>query len=266
MLEKYQKYIVAAILAIMLAISIGTALGDAAIMDEVAHIPSGYSYIKYHDYRLNPEHPPILKDLAGIPLQFLNVTFPTDEQFWATDANGQWNAGWRFMYLPGNDTEKIIFWSRFPIVLLSLLLGFFIFKWAKELFGVKAGLLALVLYAFDPNILGHDHYVTTDLGIAAFSVFAFYFFVKYLKDPSWKMTALAGVFLGLAQLAKFSAVLLFPIFGLSLLICIFFRKDKLKYSFWGISKIKKFWLQKFCHYAATFAVIVIVCFAMIWVV
>ncbi|MDD5489614.1 MAG: glycosyltransferase family 39 protein, partial [Candidatus Moranbacteria bacterium] len=199
MLEKYQNYIVAGILAIMLAISIGTALGDAAIMDEVAHIPSGYTYVKYHDYRLNPEHPPLLKDLAGIPLQFLKVTFPANEQFWTTDANGQWNAGWRFLYLPGNNTESILFWSRLPIILLSLLLGFVIFKWAKELFGAKAGLLALALYAFDPNILGHDHYVTTDLGIAAFSVFAFYFFTKYLKKPNWKMTILAGIFLGLAQ-------------------------------------------------------------------
>src|SRR4030042_6366659 len=239
MLEKYQNYIVAAILLIILAISIGTALSDTAIMDEVAHIPSGYSYIKYHDYRLNPEHPPILKDLAGIPLQFLRVTLPTNDQFGTTDADGQWNAGWRFMYLPGNNTEKIIFWSRFPIILLSLLLGFVIFKWAKELFGTKAGLLALALYAFDPNILGHDHYVTTDLGIAAFSVFAFYFFTKYLKNPNWKTITLAGLFMALAQLAKFSAVLMFPVFGVTLLAYIFFRKEKLNFSLLGSAKIKK---------------------------
>jgi len=266
MLKKYQNYIVAAILAIMLAISIGTALGDSAIMDEVAHIPSGYTYVKFHDYRLNPEHPPLLKDLAGIPLQFLNLKFPINEQFWTTDANGQWNAGWSFLYLPGNDTEKILFWSRLPIILLWLLLGLVIFKWAKELFGPNAGLLALALYAFDPNILGHNHYVTTDLGIAAFSAFAFYFFVKYLKTPNWKTTTLAGIFLGLAQLAKFSAVLLFPIFGLTLLICIFFRKERLPVSFWGSGKIKKFWLQKFYHYAISFTLIIIICFAIIWLV
>src|SRR3990172_810404 len=213
MLEKYQNYIVAGILAIVFAISIGTALGDAAIMDEVAHIPSGYAYVKYHDYRLNPEHPPLLKDLAGLPLQFLGLTFPVEEKFWTTDANGQWDAGWKFMYLPQNNTEQLIFWSRFPIILISLALGFVIFKWAKELFGVKAGLLALVLYAFDPNILGHNHYVTTDLGIAAFSVFALFAFLKYLKNPNWKTIFWAGIFLGLAQLAKFSAVLLFPILG-----------------------------------------------------
>ncbi len=250
----------------MLAISIGTALSDAAIMDEVAHIPAGYTYIKYGDYRLNPEHPPILKDLAGIPLQFLGLIFPTNESYWTTEPNGQWNAGWKFIYLPGNDTEKILFWSRFPIILLSLLLGFVIFKWARELFGVKAGLLALTLYAFDPNILGHNHYVTTDLGIAAFSVFAFYFFVRYLKKPTLKTALLAGIFFGLAQLAKFSAVLLFPVFGVALLISIFFREEKLPVSILGSGKIKKFWLKKFWHYTVSFALIFVICFALIWVV
>ena len=153
-IEKYQNYIVAAILVIMFAVSVTVSIGDSAVMDEVAHIPSGYTYVKFHDYRLNPEHPPLLKDMAGIPLQFLNVNFPTNEKYWTTEPNGQWNAGWRFIYLPGNDTEKILFWSRLPIILIWLLLGFMIFKWAKEIFGTKTGLLALALYAFDPNILG----------------------------------------------------------------------------------------------------------------
>lgn len=266
MLEKYQKYIVAAILLVMFVLSIFVSRGDAAIMDEVAHIPAGYSYVKLHDYRLNPEHPPLLKDLAGISLQFLHVTFPTNEQYWTTAANGQWDAGWKFIYLPGNNTDQLIFWARFPFILLSLLLGWMIFKWAKELFGTNAGLLALSLYAFDPNILGHNHYVTTDLGVAAFCIFAFYFFTKYLQNPTWKATLLAGIFLGFAQLAKFSAVLLFPIFGLALLIYIFARKDKLPQSILGSFRIKKRRLQAFYHYAVSFVLIVIICFALIWVV
>jgi hypothetical protein len=258
MLEKYQYYIVGAILTIMLILSVTVALGDAAIMDEVAHIPSGYSYVHFHDYRLNPEHPPLLKDLAGIPLQFLGQIFPSSEDFWTTDANGQWEAGWRYMYFPGNNTEAIIFWSRLPIILIALAFGFAIFKWAKELFGTKAGLLALTLYAFDPNILGHDHYVTTDLGIAAFCLFAFYFFIRYLKKPSWKNIVLAGLFLGLVALAKYSSVLLFPIFGIALIFYALARKEKLGFSFLGSGKIKRFWMQKIYFYCATFLVILII--------
>jgi hypothetical protein len=258
MLEKYQYWIVGTILVVMFAVSVSVSLGDATIMDEVAHIPSGYSYVHFHDYRLNPEHPPLLKDLAGIPLQFLKSTFPTDEAYWTSDANGQWNAGWTYLYLPGNPTESILFWSRLPIILIALVFGFMIFKWAKELFGVKAGLLALTLYAFDPNILGHDHYVTTDLGIAAFSLFAFYFFVKYLKTPNWKTIVWAGIFLGLAELAKFSAVLLYPIFGFALILYALARKEKLKFSFLGSERIKRPWKQKLYLYIATFIIILII--------
>ena len=39
------------------------------MVDDVIHIPSGYSYLKTHDFRLNQEHPPLLKVLSGIGLQ-----------------------------------------------------------------------------------------------------------------------------------------------------------------------------------------------------
>ena len=36
--------------------------------DEVAHLPAGYSYLHWDDYRLNPQHPPLVKMLAALPL------------------------------------------------------------------------------------------------------------------------------------------------------------------------------------------------------
>ena len=44
---------------------------DSATMDEAAHLPAGYSYLTQKDMRLNPEHPPLIKDLAAIPLLFI---------------------------------------------------------------------------------------------------------------------------------------------------------------------------------------------------
>jgi len=118
----------------------------------------------------------------------------------------------------GNNADQIIFWSRMPIVVLSIIFGLFIFKWARELTGIIGGLFALTLYAFDPNILGHNHFVTTDLGIAAFISFAFYYFIKFIKHPSWENAVIGGVFLGLVQLAKFSSVIIMPILGLVLIV------------------------------------------------
>jgi hypothetical protein len=218
-LNKHYKPIITVILLFMATVSFLNAWNDSATFDEKAHIPSGYSYMKLHDMRLNPEHPPLIKDLSGLPLLFVpGIKFDTTESFWAQELNetAQWNAGNQLLWNSGNNADQIIFWSRVPIVILSLILGLFIFKWVKELTGRNnlAGLFALTLYAFNPNILGHNHFVTTDIGIAAFSVFSFYYFLRFIKDPTWKNTTIGGIFLGLVLLAKFSAVLLFPIYAL----------------------------------------------------
>ncbi|HAT74854.1 MAG TPA: hypothetical protein DCS28_02345, partial [Candidatus Moranbacteria bacterium] len=96
--------------------------------------------------------------------------------------------------------------------------GWFIFKWTKELAGILGGLFALTLYAFDPNILGHNHFVTTDIGIAGFMMISFYYFLRFVKEPIWKNVAIGGFFLAIVQLTKFSSILLFPIFGLAAII------------------------------------------------
>jgi hypothetical protein len=90
--------------------------------------------------------------------------------------------------------------------------------WGKEIAGTLGGLFVLTLYAFDPNILGHNHYVTTDIGIATFLTMMFYYFLKFVKNPTWKNVAIGGFFLGLVSLAKFSSLMAFPILGLVLLV------------------------------------------------
>ncbi|MFA7209763.1 MAG: glycosyltransferase family 39 protein [Parcubacteria group bacterium] len=219
-LEKNHRLIIALILGFMAIVSVLNANNDSLIYDEDAHIPAGYSYLTQHDIRLNPEHPPLLKDLSALPLLFIKPNFDTTQDFWTKDNAdaSQWNAGKNFLFGSGNDPDRIIFLSRLPMILLSLLLGIFIFKWTRELAGITAGIFALVLYAFDPNILGHNHFVTTDLGIAAFVTFSLYYFLRFIKEPTGKNIFLAGLFLGLVQLVKFSSVLLFPVFGLLIVI------------------------------------------------
>lgn len=213
LLEKKYKLVIFIILSFMLVVSVLNAANDSAIFDETAHIPAGYSYLKLHELRLNPEHPPLIKDLSAIPLVFMKLNFDTSKSFWTESPDGQWDAGNSFLYKSFNDPDRIIFWSRIPIIILSIIFGLFIFFWARQLAGKLVGLFTLFIYAFDPNILGHNHFVTTDLGVAAFMAFSFYFFMKFIKDPSWKNVAWAGLFLGLLQLAKFSSIIMFPIFA-----------------------------------------------------
>ena len=66
-LGSYSSWLAAALLASMFVLGITSLRNASAVFDEVAHIPAGYAYVRYGDYRLNPEHPPIMKDLAGLP-------------------------------------------------------------------------------------------------------------------------------------------------------------------------------------------------------
>jgi len=264
MLKKYSSAIVALILIAFFAVSLVVSSQESTTMDEKAHIPAAYSYVKYNDMRLNPEHPPLIKDLCGLPLLFFSPQFPVSNPLWTEGINEQWQLGDKFIH--SNDADKITFWSRLPIILIAMLLGFFIFRWTKELAGAAAGIFALILYAFNPNILGHGHYVTTDIGIAAFIFISFYYFIKFLKYPSWKNTILAGIFLGLAQLAKFSAVMLFPFFGLIIVIYALAKKDRV-FAIRRASdnKPSRTPFKNLLEYLSKYALIVFICFVLIWI-
>jgi len=190
----------------------GASREDSGIMDELAHIPAGYSYVRFLDYRLNPEHPPLVKVLSGIPLLFQNLNFPTDRDPWAKEINGQWGAGSQFLYESGNNADQIIFYSRIGPILLTLLLILLVYIWSKELIGRWWALLPAFLVALNPTFLAHGHYVTTDIGAALGVFLGLFAFLKFLESPSRKRLIWAGLAFGAAQLLKFSAFLLVPYF------------------------------------------------------
>jgi len=233
MITKHYKLIIAFIILFMAVVSFSLAWTDSLTFDEVAHIPAGYTYAKAHDYRLNPEHPPLLKVLSGIAVLPLRPNFDWNADFWTTSNNygeyGQWDAGRYLLHQAGNDTDWLVFWARVPVVIISLLFGLFLFFWGKKLGGIITGLFALILYAFDPNILGHNHFVTTDIAIAVAIGIAFYFFLQFIKKPTWTNALIGGLALGVAQVTKFSAIILLPIFTIILItypIIKYYKRDE----------------------------------------
>lgn len=193
-------------------ISLSLAGRDSLIMDELAHIPAGYGYVKYFDYRLNPEHPPLVKALSALPLAFMDLNFPEDKISWKEQVNSQWWAGTQFIFESGNNADSLIKWSRIGPIMILVLLIFMIYFWSAKLLGRWWAVVPTFLFAFSPNILAHGHYVTTDIG-ATFGIFAATFaFINFLEKPNRKNLIVAGLVFGMAQLLKFSAVLLVPFF------------------------------------------------------
>ena len=210
LVRRYNWWIAAAMMTLMFVIGITTMRSESAIVDEVAHIPSAYSYDHFGDYRLNPEHPPLIKNLAGLPLQFLNLKFPSDEPAWTTQVNGQWDTGWNFLYHLGNNAGEILFWARLPILLIGVGFGFLLYAYCKRHFGIAAGLLATFFYTLSPNIIAHMRYVTTDVGASATIFIALVTFVRFVRLPTRGNLVWLSLALALANLVKFNSVLLYP--------------------------------------------------------
>jgi len=236
--SKFSVFVLIFILALSFLLMRLSSLKESATMDELAHIPSGYSYVKFLDYRLNPEHPPLLKALSGIPLLFLNLNFPTQSDAWQKYINGQWDVGREFLYESGNDADLIIQWSRIFPMLLTLGLVVLIYLWSRELFGPGWALLPSFLFALSPNVLAHGHYVTTDIAAAFGTVLALYFFVKFLYFQDKKSIIYAGIAFGIAQLLKFSTFMLIPYFVF--LVLVFWWANNKNLVFNG-SSFKKIW-------------------------
>lgn len=216
-------YIIAGILlVVMFFTAVFSMKDDALTFDELSHIPAGYSYLSQQDYRLNPEHPPLIKDLAALPLLGLDLNFPHNHSTWTQEQGPIWwlqfDFGTQFLFNSDNPADKIIFLARLPMILLLMCLGLFIFFWTRQLFGNKFALMALTLFSFSPTFLAHGRFVTTDVAAALGVVMATYFWLKFLKNPVLKNIFIAGIILGIVMLFKFSLILLIPFFGIITII------------------------------------------------
>lgn len=224
--DTHRTLVIAALAVIFLLLILFQAVSsmrqESPTFDEVILLPAGYSYWKTGDFRLDFDSPPLIKLIASVPLMFMNLPLQT-KGFDSWESANELIFGHGFLY--HRDADRIIFWGRIPIVLLSLLLAFFVFRWARELYGIGAGFFALFLYSFEPNILAHSRLVTTDLGVTAFSTIALYYFYRFHKEPDTKHLVLSGITFGLAQVSKFSAVLLIPVYLILSLLRIFSGKE-----------------------------------------
>lgn len=199
--------------------------------DEVAHMTAGLSHYRLGRFDLYRVNPPLVRLLATLPVALSRpVTdwssyYASDRPEWTTgrifiEANGQ-NALWYF---------KIARWACIP---LSVVGGLVCYHWGRELYGTSAGLLALTLWCFSPNVIAHAQMITPDAGAAALGLAAAYTFWRWLKLPNWPRTLVAGLVLGLAELAKTTCIVLLLLWPLLWFVwCFAERRDLSRQEWW----------------------------------
>lgn len=197
--------------------------------DEVAHIAAGVDHIQRGEYVLNVEHPPLVKQIAGLALAplHLRARLPAPAPHGADAAahyrNEQWLCG-RDLLLTLNGgrerTATILTVARLPVLALSALLLPILWLWARTMLGPLAAASALVLAALCPTWLAHARLVHTDAPLTMFTTAALAQAWWLRRRFSWPRAAGLGAICGLALCTKYSALILGPMIAASTLAAI----------------------------------------------
>lgn len=190
----------------------------SATMDESVHLLAGYRHLQCGDYAFNPEHPPLLKQLAAAPLQQMQLRMPEA----LPCASGFTPKAETFrladLFLAENGGDRILMPARAMAMLFSLLLAVLVGLAGWRMFGRWTGVAAMGLFAMEPVLVAHGSLVTTDMAIAATSMLAMLVLFEARRWTPVPRILAMGLAFGLMLASKHSAVLVLPLLALVYLL------------------------------------------------
>jgi 4-amino-4-deoxy-L-arabinose transferase-like glycosyltransferase len=175
--------------------------------DEPEHLAAGIELLDRGQYEYDTEHPP----LGRIPLA-LGPYLAGAHSFGTPPPNGT-QEGIDILYAGGHYQRTLTLARLGTLPFLALLL-FSTWLWARRLLPSQgAALLAVLLLASVPAVLGHAALASLDVAAAGTTLLALYCLQRWLLGGSLREALACGLAAGLAVGTKFSAV---PFLGLAL--------------------------------------------------
>ena len=196
--------LVVVLLAQMAAAMVTTAVQQTPTIDEPIYVATAADYLHEHRVRFNPEHPPLGKLVVAAGVAVADPRLDTSSK------GDQSRFAQHLLYGSGNDPWRLMFWARLPVIVLTLLFGLVVFAFARELAGAAAGLAALALYAFSPDLITHGSLATLDVPAAGFVLTSAWLLWRSRRRPRLYVP-LAGLALGAGLATKMSVLPVVPV-------------------------------------------------------
>jgi 4-amino-4-deoxy-L-arabinose transferase-like glycosyltransferase len=204
--SKWFLPVVVLLLVVFAAEMFLSARRESQTFDEPAHLYAGYSYWLHRDYGINPEHPPLVKLVAALPLLLERPADPPTRPFYFRAASAI--GGVELLSRP--DAQTLLAHSRIAVSAFAFLLGLLIVLSAREMFGQETALFALAIFVFTPMMIANGPLLGTDVGATCFIFGTVYGFYRFVKQQSVARLAVCAVAAGLALASKHSALVIFP--------------------------------------------------------
>jgi hypothetical protein len=175
---------------------------NSITMDEAAHVAAGVSAWRTGSFKIFSKNPPLIRQISTLPLVAMGVPAPSLEK-WIPGRGGILINEMAAAY-PGQ-IQHAVEAGRLVTLALTLLLGCLLWQEAHFRLGAFAGLVAVVLFSFQPMLIAHGSLITVDAGAALlFYLTIRTFLICAGHGWDWGRAAVMGLVLGAAISAKFS--------------------------------------------------------------
>jgi hypothetical protein len=184
---------------------------DDFTFDEAYHIASGVSYVQRADFRLNPEHPPLVKLWVGGVMAATGFHLSPFREFHDKDDERRFAEEDVFFH---NDPDSVQRRSRIAMWVLNGLLLSALALALRRSFGPAVALGTMLFLAIDPTIAAHLPVVMTDLPVALLSATAVVLATRAFRFWTWPDLVFCSIALGLALGTKHSAPVFYIFLGI----------------------------------------------------
>lgn len=177
------------------------ALHLSTTVDEPAHYSSGRAAVEGFGARFYRVNPPLARVIAVLPTWAFAPPL-VDVESCYFQKRGEFNLGASYLRAHGKRADWSIRLSRLsmiPIALVGLLSVYYL---AARLFGERAGLVAALLWAFSPELIGHSALITPDATAASLGMTTFAMFDVFCQKPNALNLWMLGAITGLTMLSK----------------------------------------------------------------
>ena len=199
------------ILALHVGLLVLIASRTAPNVNEVGHLPAGISYWKFADFQLYCVNPPLVRFVAAAPVLVADPEFDWEATISGPESRPEWQVARD--YVAANEGRFLWYFrfARWACLVFPVMGGLFCWKWANELHGRSAGLIALILWCFSPMVLAWGSTITPDVPAGATGVVAGYCLTRWLRRGDRTSATIAGLTLGIALLTKTTWMVLFAL-------------------------------------------------------
>ncbi len=166
-LKRYYRLLTIGIILVSFALALNSVVRLSAAYDELIFVDIGRYLWHSGDFTIQQVHyhPPLSYYLNSAFLDTLKVP-------WRINVNAQGHYGFwpgrAILYHGPYSPDLPLFLARYPFVLLFILVGAVLWRWAKQLFRREdAATWSLLFFALSPTVLAHGTLATTDFVLTA---------------------------------------------------------------------------------------------------